>query len=231
MRDTFDTFNTLLECSDADSLLRASGDQFARRGFEHWSYGDAQSMFQAGDYPRDWLAHYQRQGYFELDPVVSHCRQHATPCLWSADAAARPLGHTTGFFQEAIGFGLRIGVSLPMHGPAGRWSMVSVARARLPSRALAFSEIAELHLLASFVYEARQRLDATRSKVSVHLTQREADALRWAAEGKTSWEIGQLLGIGERTVVFHLGNAAAKLGVTGRRQAIARAIALDLISL
>ena len=51
------------------------------------------------------------------------------------------------------------------------------------------------------------------------------------AEGKTGWEIGKLLGISERTVVFHVENAARKLGVFGRRQAVARAIALQLITL
>ena len=59
----------------------------------------------------------------------------------------------------------------------------------------------------------------------------EIECLRWAAEGKTGWEIGKLLGISERTVVFHVENAARKLGVFGRRQAVARAIALQLITL
>lgn len=66
---------------------------------------------------------------------------------------------------------------------------------------------------------------------AVHLTTREKDCLRYSAEGKTSWEIGQLLDIGARTVNFHLNNAARKLGVIGRRQAIARALSQQLIDL
>ena len=62
-----------------------------------------------------------------------------------------------------------------------------------------------------------------------HLTARELECLHWAAEGKTSWEIGRVLGVSERTVVFHLQNAAHKFGVNGRQPAVARAIALGLI--
>ncbi|MBL0162247.1 MAG: helix-turn-helix transcriptional regulator [Xanthomonadales bacterium] len=63
------------------------------------------------------------------------------------------------------------------------------------------------------------------------MTARELDCLRWAAEGKTSWAIGQQLGISERTAIFHLSNSARKLGVIGRRQAIARAMSLNLIAI
>jgi LuxR family quorum-sensing transcriptional regulator LasR len=48
--------------------------------------------------------------------------------------------------------------------------------------------------------------------------------------GKTSWEIGRLLSVAERTVVFHLQNATQKLGVSGRQAAVARAIVSGLIT-
>ncbi|WP_162264899.1 helix-turn-helix domain-containing protein, partial [Salmonella enterica] len=46
----------------------------------------------------------------------------------------------------------------------------------------------------------------------------------WAARGKTSAEIGQILGITKRTVDFHIDNARDKLGVATRTQAIVTAI-------
>jgi LuxR family transcriptional activator of bioluminescence operon len=63
----------------------------------------------------------------------------------------------------------------------------------------------------------------------IHLTDREKECLLWAAEGKTSWEASQILGISERTVIFHLQNASDKLGVNNRQQAVARAIAMGMI--
>lgn len=61
------------------------------------------------------------------------------------------------------------------------------------------------------------------------LTRREIDCLRWAAEGRTSWEIGQLLNISERTSIFHLQNATHKIGVSGRQAAIKKAQLMGLI--
>jgi DNA-binding CsgD family transcriptional regulator len=54
--------------------------------------------------------------------------------------------------------------------------------------------------------------------------------LLWAADGKTTWEISQILGVSGRTVIFHFQNAADKLKVANRQQAVARAVAIGLIS-
>jgi DNA-binding CsgD family transcriptional regulator len=63
------------------------------------------------------------------------------------------------------------------------------------------------------------------------LTRREQDCLQWAAAGKTSWEIGQVLHITERTVNFHLGHTMSKLGCHSRQHAIVKALALGWIKL
>ena len=55
------------------------------------------------------------------------------------------------------------------------------------------------------------------------LTRREAEVLSWAARGKTSADIGLLLGVGDRTVDFHMENAMRKLGVSTRIQAVLKA--------
>jgi len=55
------------------------------------------------------------------------------------------------------------------------------------------------------------------------LTARELECLHWAAMGKTSWEIGMILGVTERTVNFHIQIASHKLQVRGRQAAITAA--------
>ncbi|TCT07281.1 helix-turn-helix domain-containing protein [Paralcaligenes ureilyticus] len=52
------------------------------------------------------------------------------------------------------------------------------------------------------------------------LTTKELSCLRWAAIGKTSWEMSMILGMAERTVNFHIQNACQKLQVRGRQAAI-----------
>lgn len=56
------------------------------------------------------------------------------------------------------------------------------------------------------------------------LTAREESCLYWAAHGKTSWEIGAILGITERTVNFHIANTCTKFDVYTRQAAIVIAL-------
>jgi len=65
--------------------------------------------------------------------------------------------------------------------------------------------------------------DAVRRRLSLSgkpLTPTELEILRWAAEGKTVWEISQIRNTSEATVKFHLRNIYGKLEVTNRVQAM-----------
>jgi LuxR family quorum sensing-dependent transcriptional regulator len=61
------------------------------------------------------------------------------------------------------------------------------------------------------------------------LTKREAEILKWAKEGKTSFETSVILNISERTVNFHVGNILKKLNVINRVQAVATALERGII--
>ena len=63
----------------------------------------------------------------------------------------------------------------------------------------------------------------------VHLTPRERQVLLWCAYGKTSWEIGQILGCKESTVNFHVGNLLQKFAVPTRVGAVIKAIRYGLL--
>ncbi|MGF6099289.1 response regulator transcription factor [Pseudomonas sp. 18175] len=52
------------------------------------------------------------------------------------------------------------------------------------------------------------------------LTPAELEILRWAADGKTVWEISQIRATSEATVKFHLRNIYGKLEVSNRVQAM-----------
>ncbi|TFY88922.1 LuxR family transcriptional regulator [Pseudomonas kairouanensis] len=56
------------------------------------------------------------------------------------------------------------------------------------------------------------------------LTPAELEILRWAAEGKTVWEISQIRATSEATVKFHLRNIYGKLEVSNRVQAMNEAV-------
>jgi len=73
------------------------------------------------------------------------------------------------------------------------------------------------------------KCDNCNNPATVHLTERERDCLKWTADGKTAWEIGQILRIAERTAIFHINKATQKLNAVNKTQATARAIVLKLI--
>jgi len=64
----------------------------------------------------------------------------------------------------------------------------------------------------------------------VKLSGREIETLTWAARGKTSAEIAQILGTTKRTIDFHIDNARGKLGVANRTEAVIKASKSGLIA-
>jgi len=68
-----------------------------------------------------------------------------------------------------------------------------------------------------------------KSKKNNSLTPRETEILNWIKEGKTSWEIGIILHISERTVNFHASSIKKKLDSNTRSQAVAKALNDKLI--
>jgi DNA-binding CsgD family transcriptional regulator len=62
------------------------------------------------------------------------------------------------------------------------------------------------------------------------LNEREIKALTWVARGKTSAQIGDLIGMSKRTVDFHIDNARTKLGAATRTQTAIKAAIGGLIA-
>ena len=65
----------------------------------------------------------------------------------------------------------------------------------------------------------------------VGLNDREAEVLTWAARGKTSAEIAQIVNLTKRTVDFHADNARVKLNAATRMHAAAKAASCGLIDI
>ena len=87
-----------------------------------------------------------------------------------------------------------------------------------------------LALVATYALGRAILLRDCGSKAQVTLSPREREALQWAAEGKSEWEIGEIMGISEHGVDKHMRAARMKLGTTSRTQAVAEAIRIGLIN-
>ncbi|NKC11334.1 MAG: LuxR family transcriptional regulator [Gammaproteobacteria bacterium] len=214
-----------------------------RLGFEHFIYGARfPTSFVNPDYviisgfPAQWWSHYNAEGYMQIDPTVAHCTTRVIPLRWDQinPGEGREAGKVRRFMSEAWEHGLRGGASFPVHGSLGESAMLSLvidSDANGTQRHL-LETMAIGQMLSGYVHEAVRRIVVDKSIPigKVRLTQRERECLTWAAEGKTAWETGQILNISERTVIFHLQNAAEKLQVVNRPQAVARAVSQQLIT-
>jgi DNA-binding CsgD family transcriptional regulator len=223
---------------ESEAQLLACVERYARQlGFDHFVYGvqvvqplaDPRQHICNG-YPERWRRRYDENRYAQVDPTVLHCLQSTIPLVWS-DSLFQ--GQARTLWEEAKAYGLQYGLSCPVHDQTGAAGMLSLARDRpLGAHAEEVTELLAIaQLLASFVHAGLSRvvvpelLKGTRPQ----LTRRQKECLRWAAEGKTAWEISKILSISERTAIFHLSAAVQKLGASNRSQAIARAVLWGLL--
>lgn len=188
-------------------------------------------------YPDEWVNRYLANQYYTSDPVLAHCLAYVAPIDWSCVASARRLSsESKRVMDEARDHGLRSGISFSIRGSHGELGMLSITcrdeySADVSARIRNVMPMAQLLLCQLFENLADSLYTPGAQAVETPLSGRERECLRWIAEGKTAWEIGNILGIAERTVVFHTNNAVKKLDAANRTHAVARALHLSLISL
>jgi len=121
--------------------------------------------------------------------------------------------------------GLRDGVVIPVHGPGGEFAVLSLSHSENDTQARQNVELDEttLHMFAlRFHSRIRAMQEPGVAEPPVDLTNREIDVLFWTAEGKSTWDISQILAISESTVNFHISSAKQKLGVYSKPHAVAK---------
>ncbi|MES5489018.1 LuxR family transcriptional regulator [Bradyrhizobium sp. INPA03-11B] len=178
------------------------------------------------NYPSTWTSHYLRRQYERIDPVIVQAFHHPEPFRWGhgIGPATNSLPERE-LFEEAAQFGIRCGFTIPVHDRHGAIAAVTFAA---DERRSSFERSIETHthvlqLIAMYFHAHARRNDISdRLTGGIALSRRELECLTWAAEGKSAWETGSIMGISRHTVAFHLDNAKAKLGVRTTIQAVAR---------
>lgn len=182
-------------------------------------------------YPNSWVDHYFAQDYQSVDPVMDYCANHIVPIQWH-DLKIQPSSLSARMMDEAGEFGLKSGITMPVHSPHGELGVLSYSLDSAPAAAREITQHAMpyVQLLGGYLHEAVRRVSGLVDDISrLQFTEREQECLRWAADGKTSWEIAKLLNVSERTANFHLNNSSVKLGTSNRQHAIAIAILKGII--
>jgi len=230
-----DAYQQISAAIDEYELFKRITTFAERLGFGYCCYGirmplpvsnPAVKIFDT--YPAGWMSHYRANGFLEIDPIVRAGMRRTDLIAWPramSDEAPR-------LWSDARDFGIKVGVahsSWTVHGAFGLLTMSRNADTLTPA------EIEALQVPANWLANlCHMRMGQflhgkLAPETSITLTAREREVLCWTGEGKTSYEIGKILNISERTVNFHVNNVLSKLAATNKVQAVVKAIATGLI--
>ncbi len=175
--------------------------------------------------PSGWEELFTEQRFAERNFLIREVRRRNKPFRWS-QSEIRTEGERD-FSQTLTDWNFPDGICTPMHGSGGYLGVTSLAFERLHQ--LTPKERTAIGMAASVLHQRMRQLTPARLAEPVQLSPRERDCLALVAEGKSDWEIGEILTIAETTALTHVLNARRKLGAKSRAQAVALAVAAGLI--
>jgi DNA-binding CsgD family transcriptional regulator len=166
------------------------------------------------------------------DPVMRRLKRLSAPFVY--DQSMYVDEEAADLWEMQALFGYKTGIAMALHLPGGKHFIMGVDRDQpLPGDdAVVTRMMADLQLLAVHAQETAVRLlvpDPTDVQYLPKLTDREVDILKWTAEGKSAWAVGQILNISEHNVKYHVKRILLKLGVGSKHQAAAKAKSLGLL--
>jgi DNA-binding CsgD family transcriptional regulator len=231
-------FTSVLKSRNRDELQDEVVGFTRRLGFETVSatvvidhlLGEAE-FITVDNTPNGYRELFQNRENWRRDPVMQHCKRFSMPIIWDQGTyASQGLGEK---WEEQARFGYRHGIAMALHMPEGRHFFLGVDRDQpVPPDASEITRlVADLQLFAVHAQDAALRILTPMPSTpgAPSLTPRELETLRWTMEGKTAWEVGNLLGISERTAALHVNNATHKLDCVNKHQAVLKALRLGLI--
>lgn len=210
------------------SLLR---DGVWALGFHHFLLQGAMGQVWLADLPPDWVMAPASSG----DAVLVTAAQSYAPFLWSDISRLIALTPAQGRFLDGVhAAGVGAAVTVPIHrardaDQGGSYSIFAgccsfMMKTGVP---LPLSSLAAAHYVGALAFDAAEQLrraQAHDTPRGPQLTPRQRDCVVLVAQGKSDWEIGQLLGISESTVHKHIEDAKRRFCVSTRIQLVVRSL-------
>lgn len=190
------------------------------------------STFAFGNTPEAFQATWGSTDIGKRDPVMRRLKRLSAPFVY--DQSLYVSEEAGDLWEVQALFGYKTGIAMALHLPGGRHFFMGVDRDEpLPGDDVQLTRMmADLQLLAVHAQETTLRLlapDAIDVQYLPKLTDRELEILKWTAEGKSAWAVGQILSISEHNVKYHIKRILTKLAVGSKHQAAAKAKTLGLI--
>lgn len=184
-------------------------------------------------YPKEWMKIYFKNNYQAIDPVLRTHFSTFRPQIWSK-TYQRDSDIDLKFLSTAQDFGLSEGLTYGIFEPEdSTGTIISFSGSSIePSN----QQVTCLKIIVPYIHQALIRVSRKKTifketGISLPLSAREIEVLKWVKLGKTNWEISAILNISERTAKFHVINIIRKLNASTRGHAVAKALELEIITL
>lgn len=230
--DAIEAIDTIANVHDAHTFLR---DETLAAGYPYFILATLPSENEqrvashiiVTNLPDAFLAEFDDHSLAANSAIFATLRRSVRPLAWNLEETARSRTETArsrlvGLFTR---HGITAGLHLPIHNRSARRGFVAILGDRSD---LSFDDISRLTLIGTCVFD-RLTVGADMRHPMRRLTGRERETLVWTAAGKTSAEIGMILGLSEHTVNQYIASASHKLGAANRAHAVAQAIRTHLI--
>lgn len=194
---------------------------------------DGQEPLHLHNLPEEWCRFYEEQNLSNDDPLARYGLNQALPLDWRTlmEKPEYDTGEQRRVMILRAQHGLHHGCVIPLY--AGNLGGLLNLTAREDTASDHIRQFLPYAMLLGHTImersralrnQAQQRSGQLNIEAITPLNNRERECLVWASEGNTNKEIGKRLGITERTVVYHIGNACRKLHARNRQHAVTRAI-------
>ena len=234
MRISLDRLRDAISCiSDEESVRTLLAQATRDLGFDGYAFlaFEANWTFAVSDYHEEWQSRYFARHYSTLDPVVTHAKSRLKSFVWWSE---RELKSATDdgkrLLKEAIDFGIRWGITIPVRTGYGHASMLT-----LSSRRPSVSGEPEIDAVAAaaIVGELQGRVEALKAEATgesfFYLKPKEILYLKWIAEGKSMQEVADMHRVKYNSVKINLESAKQRCGATNITQLVALAIRRGMI--
>lgn len=179
-----------------------------------------------------WSSLYTESGFDRVDPILRHGAAGSGAFRWRDAFCGRASRASAVFRDAASDFGLVEGVAFACGGCASPTrTVLSLASCDVRHFDRTMAIISGIGPHIHEAYARLRPLPPTRPARTgeLALSAREREILCWTQDGKTYWEIGQIVGISQRTVKYHFERIKAKLDVVTASHAVAKAMRLGLL--
>lgn len=223
------------EIGDLASFAQSVAAQF---GVVRWSYhlspsfsghSSPETQIVSHGYPESWVAVYNNKDFRRHLPVPDHIMKAGKPMRWyeAGDQAYRSPEERE-FSARFRALGMPEGVGVPVYGPRNRDAYVSFGFDH-PVGPQDEGKIQQLWAIAQAFHTRVCNVLGEAGEERVELSPREMEVMQWVALGKSSRDIGDILGISAETVKTYTRRIYDKLDAHDRLGATIKALQLDLI--